>query len=1055
VVEKTGDENLLDVTGKPAFQTLAVNIPGIVYRVYVRERNRMEFFNDMVEKMAGFKNNELKEGDVCSIDPIVIPDDRTHVIEVVNDALRENRPFEVEYRVTRKDGGIRYFLERGQPIYGSDGKPEFIDGIILDVTDRKCSEQALLFKENIIKSSSSVIATCDLEGYMTYGNPSFLKAWGFDDPKEFIGRPFWEFWIVKDRLDEIMQSLRDDGIWFGEIKARRKDGRIFDVQVLAAAVLDSEGKPIALTSTSIDITKRKIMEQTLVGQKALLSGIATILHEALTCQTEEELGEVCLRVAEEITESKFGFIGEIKGQHLEEIAISNPGWDACAELAPHGRGQPALKFELCGIYGRIVLDGKGFFTNEPTHHPDRIGLPAGHPPLESFLGIPLIHEGSTTGMIALANRPGGYTRLEQDSVEALAPVIVESFMRKRAEQALLKSEERFRAFVSASSEVVFRMNPNWTELRHLEGKEFIPDTDSPNRTWLDKYIYLDDQPHVLNVINEAIRTKSVFELEHRILRVDGTLGWAYSRAVPLLGANGDIVEWFGTASDITARKSTQDALRRSEERFRAIASNTPDHVLVQDRNLRYTMVVNPQLGLTEQDMIGKTDFDILVKEDAEKLTAIKHQVLETSKPVYMESPLISQDDKPEFFEGSYVPKFDAEGQCDGLIGYFRNVTQRKKAEEALRESEARLSAIVQSAEEAIITLDKELRVLRANPAAGVITGVPHDQLIGQSLSEFVDPSFNLSSAWEEFVKSGRFKGEFPIRHSSGSVRVVEASGTADIGPGRHLFVGHDITERKRMEEELRRSRDELEQRVRDRTAELELRNKELQDFAFVASHDLSEPLRKIETFGRMLVDRCGGGSFDEVSKDYLKRMQKATTRMQNLLNSLLLYSRVTTKAAPLKKTDLNRSVHGALSNLEMVMGEKNAEVEIGDLPTIEADRVQMIQLFQNLIGNALKFGRDGVTPHIKIYGREDWHTEGAYEICVEDNGIGFDEKYLDKIFQPFQRLHGRSCEYEGEGMGLAICRKILERNGGKITAKSELGKGSTFIVTLPRNRKAE
>jgi PAS domain S-box-containing protein len=337
VVEKTGGENLLDVTGRPAFQTLAVNIPGIVYRVYLRERNRMEFFNDMLEKMTGFKNNELKEGDVCSIDPIVIPDDRLHVIEVVKDALRENKPFEVEYRITRKNGGIRYFLERGQPIYGSDGKAEFIDGVILDITDRKRSEmelseseekfrsvlensidaiyrrnletnefdylspalvrvtgftpdelkdvgidevlervhpddrhlvtesmdhvsksgkglleyrfrakdgkyrwlavslsvvkdkegrpshrvgvirditsskhteQTLLFKENIIKSSSSVIATCDLEGNMTYGNPSFLKAWGFDDPKEFIGRPFWEFWLVEDRLDELMQALR-------------------------------------------------------------------------------------------------------------------------------------------------------------------------------------------------------------------------------------------------------------------------------------------------------------------------------------------------------------------------------------------------------------------------------------------------------------------------------------------------------------------------------------------------------------------------------------------------------------------------------------------------------------------------------------------------------------------------------------------------------------------------------------------------------------------------------------------------------------------------------
>jgi signal transduction histidine kinase len=157
-------------------------------------------------------------------------------------------------------------------------------------------------------------------------------------------------------------------------------------------------------------------------------------------------------------------------------------------------------------------------------------------------------------------------------------------------------------------------------------------------------------------------------------------------------------------------------------------------------------------------------------------------------------------------------------------------------------------------------------------------------------------------------------------------------------------------------------------------------------------------------------------------------------------------SRVTTKAEAMKKTDLRRSVKEALSNLEISIGEKNADVEIGDLPPIKADVVQMTQLFQNLIGNALKFHHDGETPHVKIHAREVGNT---FEIYVEDNGIGFDEKYLNKIFQPFQRLQGRSSKYEGVGMGLAICRKIVERHGGTITAKSKPGKGSIFIITLP------
>ena len=235
---------------------------------------------------------------------------------------------------------------------------------------------------------------------------------------------------------------------------------------------------------------------------------------------------------------------------------------------------------------------------------------------------------------------------------------------------------------------------------------------------------------------------------------------------------------------------------------------------------------------------------------------------------------------------------------------------------------------------------------------------------------------------------------------------------------------------------MRRSRDELEVRVRERTAELEWRNRELQDFAFVATHDLQEPLRKIRTFGGLIIDDSGD-ILSEQSRDYLGRMQKAAERMQELLRSLLDYSRVTTRAKPFVETDLNKSVEVALSNLEILIGDKKGEVEVEKLPSLEADRNQMIQLFQNLIGNALKFHGNSRPPRIKIFARP---IEGAEVV----------EAY--RIFVPFQRLHGRR-EYEGVGIGLAICKKVLERHGGTITAKSAPGKGSTFIIDLSVKRK--
>jgi light-regulated signal transduction histidine kinase (bacteriophytochrome) len=305
--------------------------------------------------------------------------------------------------------------------------------------------------------------------------------------------------------------------------------------------------------------------------------------------------------------------------------------------------------------------------------------------------------------------------------------------------------------------------------------------------------------------------------------------------------------------------------------------------------------------------------------------------------------------------------------------------------------------------------------------------------------------------------------EFRFKHKDGSWRVLETVSKmiddSESGISGILVNSRDVTQR---------NRDEAKLRVY--TAKLEQSNRELQDFAYVASHDLQEPLRKVQAFGDRLF-RKYNDSLNEEGQDYIRRMRDAAGRMQTLIGDLLTFSRITTKAQPFQSVDLHKICEEVVSDLEVRIEQTGGKVEIGELLTIDADAVQMRQLFQNLIGNALKFHRAGVPPVVKIFaetvsvtgasftfeGQEMQTSNDSEQVChliFEDNGIGFEDKYLEKIFTVFQRLHGRN-EYEGAGIGLAVCRKIVERHNGTITASGEVNKGAKFLVTLPLKQLGE
>lgn len=374
---------------------------------------------------------------------------------------------------------------------------------------------------------------------------------------------------------------------------------------------------------------------------------------------------------------------------------------------------------------------------------------------------------------------------------------------------------------------------------------------------------------------------------------------------------------------------------------------------------------------------------------------------------------------------------------------------RHKVEEELKQSEMRIAAIVNTVIDGIVSIDERGVIRFFNPAAERMFLYTADEIMGRNIQIILPEVLDGGHSGESITATGELRQTHEmtgIRKDGAQFPVTLALDEVRLGD-QVMYTGiiRDVTEQR-----------EYENNLRELTRRLRRSNRELQDFAVVASHDLQEPLRKIMAFNERL-RKTSEDSLDEQSRNYLARMDNAAHRMQELIQDLLMYSRVTTKARPFEPVNLNEIVGYVLSDMEIRIEELHATVSVEDLPMVDADATQMRQLFQNLLSNALKFHRDNVPPVVKIYPQAltsmdapgDGRRMGEFcKIVVEDNGIGFEKEYSEQIFNVFQRLHGRS-KYEGTGVGLAICRKIVERHGGALKAESESGKGSRFYIILP------
>jgi PAS domain S-box-containing protein len=520
-----------------------------------------------------------------------------------------------------------------------------------------------------------------------------------------------------------------------------------------------------------------------------------------------------------------------------------------------------------------------------------------------------------------------------------------------------------------------------------------------------------------------------------------------------------------TVDDLSDRNSstagqTNGELADFRDQLRSLLDDTPDMIYFKDTQSRFLYCnrhLMRRLGITDPgQVIGKTDSDFNAPELANEYLADEQRILRTGEPLLNKvEKQILPGGQIGWTSTTKVAVRDAEGKIVGIVGVSRDLSALKTAEDALVRERLLLRALVDNIPDCIYAKDTAGRKTLVNPADLVnlrckteaeAVGKNDFDLFPKEIAEKFwaddqkvlagEPVINREEFYLNIVgrKHWLLTSKLPLRDPGGKI----------IGL---VGIGRDINRQKEAEAALLENAEKLRQSA----AQLERSNRDLQDFAYVASHDLQEPLRKVSIFSERLKE-ANTGKLSAESLEFIDRMQQATVRMQNLINDLLAFSRVTTKAQPFAPVNLAEVAKGVVSDLEVRIETVGGRVELGQLPVIDAEPLQMRQLLQNLIGNALKFRRPEEPPVVRVGAEMIPDPKNPEkQLCrlmVTDNCIGFDEKYLDRIFNVFQRLD-TSRKYEGTGMGLAIVRKIALYHGGDITAKSKLGVGSTFIVTIP------